>query len=127
MSEVPLYGGLYDMVTTSSCRSAKWPQRKVAAPRWQCYARTQKEAARTLHAHRGWTQRPLLHPLDQKAGRHVFPHGVFRVLFTETKRPHMTSHPLGLGRCEDRVLDGPASGEKGSKGGSYKIVILARE
>ena len=26
------------------------------------------------------------------------------------------SHFLSLGPCEDRVLDGPASGEKGSKG-----------
>ena len=24
-------------------------------------------------------------------------------------------------RCEDRVLDGPASGEKGSKGGPYTL------
>jgi len=30
--------------------------------------------------------------------------------------------------CEDRVLDGPASGGKGSKGGPYiSIVIRARE
>ena len=30
-------------------------------------------------------------------------------------------------QCENRVLDGPASGEKGSKGGPYSIVILALE
>ena len=30
-------------------------------------------------------------------------------------------------QCEDRVLDGPASGEKGSKGGPYGLQDTSRE
>ena len=33
-------------------------------------------------------------------------------------------HSTAGSKCEDRVLEGPASGEKGSKGGPYSIVIM---
>jgi len=35
-------------------------------------------------------------------------------------RPNCGDLEIERCRCEDRFLDGPASGEKGSKGGSYK-------
>ena len=33
--------------------------------------------------------------------------------------PRLESYPAREEACADRILDGPASGEKGSKGGPY--------
>ena len=43
-------------------------------------------------------------------------HSTLDLRVTKKKKRRKKTESLALRQCEDRVLDGPASGEKGSKG-----------